>query len=77
MENKNGNFHNFSMEEVARLAQSDTAQQLLALLKQQNGDVLQQAMQQASAGNIAGVKETVSRLLSNPEAAQLLDKLKE
>lgn len=77
MENKNGNFHDFSMEDAARIAQSDTAKQLFALLKQQNGDLLQTAMQQASAGNFNGVKDTVSQLLSNPEAAQLLSKMKE
>lgn len=77
MANKNGNFPNFSMEDVTRLAQSDTAKQLLARLQQQNGDVLQQAMRQASAGNYDAVKQSLSQLLTDPETAQLLGKLKE
>jgi len=77
MENKNGNFHNFSMEEVARIAKSDAAQQLFTLLKQQNAEALQQAMAQASAGNMEGAKQMVSQLLADPQATQLLNKLKE
>lgn len=77
MANKNGKIHNFSMDDAARLAQSEAAQQLFARLQQQNGDVLQQAMQQASEGNFDAVKQTVSRLLADPQTAALLGKLKE
>ncbi len=77
MVNKNGKFHNFSMDDAARLAESDAAKQLFAHLQQQNSDILQQAMQQASAGNLDAVKQAVSQLLADPQTAALLGKLKE
>lgn len=77
MEKKNEEFIQFSAEDARRVAQSDAAKKLIALLQQENGDQLQQAMAQASAGNIQQAKQTLSGLLSNPEARALLRKLKE
>ena len=76
MEKKTGSFQNFSMQDAMRLAKSDSAQQLLALLQQQNGDALQQAMAQASSGNYDQAKQIMSQMLSNPEAAALFEKMK-
>lgn len=69
------NADRFSMQEVMRLAQSDTGQQLLALLKRENGAALQQAMDQAAAGDYAQVQKTMSSLLTSPEAQALLRQL--
>ena len=77
MEKKTEEFRNFSMEEAMRLANSDTARQLIALLKAQNADALQQAAAQASQGDFASAKKKLSALLKSPEAQDLLRKLGE
>ena len=69
------NSDNFSMQEALRLAQSDTGQQLLALLRAQNNDAVQQAMSQAAAGDYQNVVSTMSALLASPEAKALLEQL--
>lgn len=63
------------IQEALRLAATPAGQQLLALLKQRGGDDLSGAMAQASAGDYAGVKQTLSQLLSDPQAKKLLDEL--
>ena len=77
MEQKKENKMDFSMADAMRLAQSDTARQLMDLLRQQNSDALQKAAASASAGNYEQVKQIMSQLLSNPEAAKLMQRLKE
>lgn len=69
------NSDDFSMQEAMRLAQSESGQALLALLKQKNGAELQQAMSQAAAGNFDQVSKTMASLLSSPEAQALLKQL--
>ena len=69
------NSQDFSMQEALRLAKSPAGQQLLAMLRQTDGEQLQQAMQQASAGDFAKAGQTISTLLSSPEAKGLLDEL--
>lgn len=71
------NSDDFSMQEALRLAKTPAGQQLLALLRQQNGDQLRQAMSQAAAGNYGNVQSTLASLLSNPEAQALLRQLQE
>lgn len=65
----------FSMQEAMRLAQSDAGKQLLSLLQKTQGDKLQEAMDQAAAGDYEQVKKTMSSLLSSPEAQALVKKL--
>ena len=77
MEQKKENKMNFSVEEAMQLAQSDAAQQLIALLQQQNASALQQAAGLASSGQYAKAGQILSSLLTNPEAAELMKKLKE
>jgi len=77
MEKKNGEFQKYSMDDAMRLAQTDAAKQLIALLQQQNGVQLQRAIAQASTGDFESAKSTLSQLLSNPQAAALLQQLKE
>ena len=66
---------NISMQEAMRLAQTDTGKQLLQLLRQQNGQQLQTAMDQAAAGDYESVKKTMSSLLQNEQVKQLLQQL--
>ena len=77
MEQKKENKMDFSMDEAMRLAQSDTARQLLELLRRQNGDALQKAAASAGAGNYDQAKQIMSQLLRDPEAAALMRRLKE
>ena len=63
---------NFSIEEAMRLAQSDTGQQLLALLKTQNSEALRKATEQASCGNYEGASHALSSLLDSPEVKKLV-----
>ena len=69
------NSEDFSMQEALRLAKSPAGQQLLALLRRTDSGQLQQAMDQAAAGNLSQAGQTLSALLSSAEAQQLLDEL--
>ena len=65
----------FSMEDVKRIAKSPAGQQLMALLKQQDSGALAQATAQAKAGDYAQAGQTLSALLSSPEAQKLMKEL--
>ncbi len=65
----------FSMREAMRLANSDAGRQLLALLKSQDSGQLQQAMDQAAAGDYDQVQKTLHDLLSSTQAQELLKRL--
>ena len=65
----------FSMEEVMRLAKSPAGQQLLAILKQGDSAALAQATAQAKAGDYSQASQTLSAMLSSPEAQKLLKEL--
>ena len=69
------NSEDFSMPEALRLANSPAGQKLLAMLRQADSEQLQKLMQEASAGDYDQAKQTASRLLSTPEAQQLLKDL--
>ena len=71
------NSENFSMQDAMRLAKSDAGQQLLALLQRSNSTQLQQAADQAAAGNYDQVKETLSSFLESEEVRQLLRQMEE
>lgn len=70
------NSDTFSMQEALRLAQSDTGQQLLSLLKARDDNALKQAMEQAAAGDYRNMLQTMSALLADPNARQLLEQLR-
>lgn len=72
MQKKN---QDFSMEEVMRLAKSPAGQQLLAMLQQGDNAKLQQAVTQAKTGDYSQASQTLSGLLSSPEAQKLLKEL--
>ena len=69
------NSDNFSMQDALRMAQSDAGQQLFALLKAQNGDTLNRAMDQAAAGDYKQAKKALSALLDDPEVKKLMQRL--
>ena len=70
------NSEDFSMQEALRLAKSPAGQQLLDMLRRSDSGRLQQAMNQASAGDYATASQTLASLLASPEAQQLLDELR-
>ena len=65
----------FSMQEAMRLAGSPAGQQLLKLLQQQSSVNLQAAMDSAAAGDYQKAKDSLSSLLSSPEAQAILKQL--
>lgn len=65
----------FSMNDAMRLAKSPAGQQLFAALQAQNADTLQQAMDQAAAGDYEQVKKTMSALLQDPKMQAFLRRL--
>ena len=69
------NSEDFSMQEALRLAKSPAGQQLLAMLRQSDSGQLRQVMDQAGAGDYAKASQTLSQLLSSPEAQKLLSEL--
>lgn len=69
------NSQNFSMQDAMRLANSDAGQRLLEILKQSDGKTLQQAMDQAAAGNYENMQKTLSSLLASQEVQALLKEL--
>ena len=69
------NSDDFSMQEALRLAKSPAGQQLLAMLQRNDKGQLKQAMNQAATGDYTQAKETLSTLLSSPEAKKLLEQL--
>ena len=72
MEHKSADF---SMENAARLANSDAGQQLLALLRQADPAILQAAMNQATAGNMQGAKDALTPLMASEQIQKLLRQL--
>lgn len=72
MEKKSGDF---SMQEVMRLASSPAGKQLIAMLQQADSGKLEQAVQQAKSGDYSNAGQTLSGMLSTPEAQKLLKEL--
>ena len=69
------NSEDFSVQEALRLAKSPAGQQLIAMLQRSDSGQIKQAMDQAAAGNYGKAKDTLSELLSSPEAKKLLEQL--
>lgn len=57
---------------LLRLAQSPAGQQLIAALKQSQGDNLSQAMAKAAIGDYTHAQKIISDFLSTPEGKSLL-----
>ena len=65
----------FSMDEIMRVAKSPAGQQLIAMLQKQSSTKLEQAVSQAKTGDYAQASQTLSTMLSSPEAQKLLKEL--
>lgn len=63
------------MQEALRVAQSPAGQQLLALLRQADPAILEQAAIQASGNSPEQLKKTLETLTEDPRIAQLLKQL--
>lgn len=69
------NFDPRSMQEAMRLANTPAGRQLIAHLRQSNGDAMQQAMNSAAAGDFEAVKKILGQMLSTDEAKKLMEQL--
>lgn len=69
------NSQDFSIQEALRLAQSDTGQQLFALLQRTDPDTLRQAMDQAAAGDLNQAKNSLQTLMNSEDVKKLLQQL--
>lgn len=65
----------FSKEDVLRMASSPAGQQLIAMLRQGDSATLEQAVAQAKAGDFSKASQTLSAMLSSPEAQRLMKDL--
>ncbi len=77
MQKKTEGFDEFSLHQAAAMAKTEAGQQLIGLLRSQHGDKLQDAMQQAKAGNFAQAKEMLEQMMASEQAQQLLKKMQE
>lgn len=75
MEKMSDNFRDFDMQQAMKLANSDAAKQLFALLRSSNGDALQYAMAQAAAGNMDAARQMLQDLMQNEESKALIQQL--
>ena len=64
-------------KEAQRILHAPEAQQLLALLSRGGGQTLQQAAAAAQRGDMAGAQAMLKPLLDDPQAAALLEKLRD
>lgn len=71
------NSHNFSMQEALRLAQSDAGQQLLALLRTANPQLLAEAMGYIAAGDYQKAMAVLKPLMEDPQTRSVMDRLGE
>ena len=62
----------FDPKDVARLAKSAAGQQILSAVKPQDGEKLRA---QAAAGDVDGIKKTLSAMLADPQFRALVEKL--
>ena len=69
------NFSEIDMQEAMKLAQSDAARQLFALLNCSNQAMVNTALTQAAAGNMDQARQTLQQLLATEQAQQLLRQL--
>ena len=66
---------NHALQEARKLAGTPEGKQLAALLQQLGGYDMQQALDQAAAGDIRQAKQAVLRLMQYPQAQAILQKL--
>lgn len=67
----------YPIQEAQRLANTPAGQQLLTMLRQENGDQLQKIMELARSGDIAGAGNALQSILSSPNARSLLKQMED
>lgn len=72
MEKNSEHFMDLDMAQLKKIASSDAARQLFALLKAGDSGQLQQAMQQAAAGNMQQAGQALQQMLSTEQAQALV-----
>ena len=70
-------FPDFDMKQAQKMAQSDAAKQLFALLQSSGSDQLQSAMAQAAAGDMTEARALLRQLMENEQARGLLRQIQE
>lgn len=63
--------------QLLKLAQSNTGQQLMALLQKSGADALSSAANKASSGDYTQARSLLNQLLQDPKARALLKQLEE
>ena len=74
MNNQSGSGQDYG--ELLKIANSPDGQKLLSMVQERCGDQYAQAMQQAERGDYSGAKEMISKIMSSPEAMQLIEKIR-
>ena len=74
MNNQSGSGQDYG--ELLQIANSPDGQKLLSMVQERGGDQYAQAMQQAERGDYSGAKEMISKIMSSPEAMQLIEKIR-
>ena len=69
------NSQNLSWQDVMRIAQSPTGQQLLSLIKQSDPVQLKSISSLAGSGNLDQAKMILEKMLNSDEAHRLMQKL--
>lgn len=64
-----------AIQEAKRLAGTPEGKQLAALLRQLGGTNLQQAMENAAAGDLTMAKRALQSIMNDPNARQMLQQL--
>lgn len=76
MQKNSDGIGDFSVQEAMKLAQSDAGKQLFSLLQSTQGAQLQNAMDQAAAGNYEQVKQTMQQIMASQQAQELLSRMR-
>lgn len=71
----NGKNKDFSMEDAKRLASTPAGQQLIAIMQQQNANLLQEAAQAASQGDYKKLQAALTPMLNSEDVQKLLRQL--
>lgn len=69
-------FNNLSIQQAMQLANSEAGQQLLALLRSQNSQALNAAMEDAAGGDYGKVKDRLSAMVQSPQVQALMEQLR-
>lgn len=77
MDKKSGDFHDIDVSAAMKLAQSDAAKQLFALLQSADPGALQNAMDQAAAGNLTAARDMLSGMMEDDRAKGLLRQIQD